>query len=112
MQTGTVTRSGRGWRGLWQEKDGEGGKWKRHSTETFARKGEARAELNRQLDRIALGDRYRGRSPCNSSAIGSWRNTQHPHRPSPMPAGGSSDRWRCWATHRQATSPQRRYSGS
>jgi len=53
MQTGSVTRHGRGWRGHWRE-DG-----RRHSTATYARKGEARAALNDELDRIALGDRYR-----------------------------------------------------
>ena len=53
MQTGSVTRHGRGWRGHWRE-DG-----RRHSTSTYARKGEARSALNRELDRLALGDRYR-----------------------------------------------------
>lgn len=53
MQTGTVTRHGRGWRGYWRE-DG-----KRHATATHAKKGEARADLNRQLERIALGAAYR-----------------------------------------------------
>src|SRR4051794_5754766 len=53
MQTGSVTRNGRGWRGHWRE-NGE-----RRSTATYARKGEARQALNRELDRIALGDRYR-----------------------------------------------------
>jgi hypothetical protein len=57
MQTGSVLRSGRGWRGYWRER-GSGGKWKRHATEMYQRKGEARAALNRELDRIALGDRY------------------------------------------------------
>ena len=32
---------------------------KRHSTATFAKKGEARVALNRELDRLALGARYR-----------------------------------------------------
>jgi len=53
VQTGSVTRNGRGWRGHWRE-NGE-----RRSTATYAKKGEARAALNRELDRIALGDRYR-----------------------------------------------------
>lgn len=52
MQIGTVTRHGRGWRGYWTE-DG-----KRRATATYKRKGEARAALNTELDRIALGDRY------------------------------------------------------
>jgi integrase len=52
MQTGTVTRHGRGWRGLWRE-DG-----KRKVTATYERKGEAREALNREFDRIRLGDNY------------------------------------------------------
>src|SRR4051794_33215024 len=52
MQTGSVLRCGRGWRGYWRENG------KRRGTATFARKGEARAALNRELDRIALGDAY------------------------------------------------------
>jgi integrase len=52
MQTGSVLRSGRGWRGYWRE----GGQ--RHATSTYARKGEARAALNRELERIALGDAF------------------------------------------------------
>lgn len=38
MQTGTVTRHGRGWRGYWRE-DG-----KRRATKTYEREGEARHE--------------------------------------------------------------------
>jgi integrase len=57
MQTGSVTRHGRGWRGHWREK--RDGTWCRRSTETFTKKGQARAELNAQLERIALGDAYR-----------------------------------------------------
>src|SRR3954453_16102930 len=53
MQTGTVGRNGRGWRGRWREAG------KLRTTETKRPKGEARAALNRELDRIALGDRYR-----------------------------------------------------
>jgi integrase len=53
MQIGSVTRHGRGWRGYWRE-DG-----KRHATGTYQRKGEARAALNAELDRLALGDRFR-----------------------------------------------------
>lgn len=53
MQTGTVTRHGRGWRGYWRE----GGK--RRATATYARKGEARAALNQEFDRIRLGTAYR-----------------------------------------------------
>ncbi len=53
MQTGSVVRHGRGWRGYWRE-DG-----KRRSTATHAKKGEARAALNAELDRIAQGDHYR-----------------------------------------------------
>jgi integrase len=52
MQTGSALKSGRGWRGYWRE-DGQ-----RKATGTYARKGEARAALNRELDRIALGDAY------------------------------------------------------
>jgi integrase len=52
MQTGNVGRSGRGWRGYWRE-DGRS-----RATATYARKGEARAALNRELDRIAQGDAY------------------------------------------------------
>jgi integrase len=52
MQVGSVLRCGRGWRGYWRE----GGK--RKATETCATKGEARAALNRELDRIRLGDAY------------------------------------------------------
>ena len=52
MQTGSVLRSGRGWRGYWRE-DGRS-----RATATYARKGEARAALNRELDRIAQGDAY------------------------------------------------------
>ena len=51
MQVGTVVRNGRGWRGQWRE-DG-----KRQSTATYPKKGEARAALNRELDRVAQGDR-------------------------------------------------------
>jgi integrase len=57
VQTGSVTRHGRGWRGHWREQ--VDGTWRRRSTETFTKKGQARAELNAQLDRIALGDAYR-----------------------------------------------------
>ena len=53
MQTGSVTRNGRGWRGHWR---GDG---RRHSTATCAKKGEARAALNAELDRLALGSAYR-----------------------------------------------------
>jgi integrase len=49
MQTGTVTRHGRGWRGYWRE---EG---KRRATATYERKGEAREALNHEFDRIKLG---------------------------------------------------------
>jgi integrase len=52
MQTGSVLRSGRGWRGYYRE----GGK--RRGTETFTRKGEARDALNRELDRVRVGDGY------------------------------------------------------
>jgi integrase len=53
MQTGSVGRNGRGWRGRWRE-DG-----KLCTTATYAKKGEARQALNDELDRLALGDRYR-----------------------------------------------------
>src|SRR5436189_3099497 len=52
VQTGSVRRTGRGWRGYWRE-DG-----RRRATATYAKKGEARAALNRELDRVALGDAY------------------------------------------------------
>ena len=52
MQTGSVTRHGRGWCGYYRE-DGRS-RW----TSTYPRKGDARAALNRELDRLALGDRY------------------------------------------------------
>lgn len=52
MQTGSVARSGRGWRGYYRE--GGRGRW----TATYAKKGEARQALNRELDRIRLGDAY------------------------------------------------------
>jgi hypothetical protein len=52
MQTGTVTRHGRGWRGYWRE-DG-----KRRATGVYQRKGEAREALNQEFNRIRLGDRY------------------------------------------------------
>jgi site-specific recombinase XerD len=53
MQTGTVQRHGKGWRGLYREAG------KNRSTRTVRTKGEARAALNAELDRLALGDRYR-----------------------------------------------------
>lgn len=53
MQTGSVGRAGRGWRGFWRE-DG-----RRRATKTFPRKGDARAALNRELDRIHRGESYR-----------------------------------------------------
>jgi integrase len=52
MQTGSVLRSGRGWRGYWRE-DG-----RRRATRIVRTKGEARRLLNVELDRIALGDAY------------------------------------------------------
>jgi len=53
MQTGSVLRSGRGWRGYWRE-DG-----RRRATATYARKGEARAALNAEFDRLRMGAAYR-----------------------------------------------------
>lgn len=53
MQVGSVVRHGRGWRGYWRENG------KRRATATYPRKGEARAALNRELDRLALGPAYR-----------------------------------------------------
>jgi hypothetical protein len=53
VQTGSVVRHGRGWRGYWRE----GGK--RRATETHAKKGEAREALNRELDRMRQGAAYR-----------------------------------------------------
>lgn len=70
MQTGSVTRHGRGWRGHWRE-DG-----RRHSTATYAKKGEARAALNAELDRIALGDRYR--APITLEELCDRFLAQHP----------------------------------
>jgi len=58
MQTGSVLRSGRGWRGYWRER-GPDGKWKRRATKIHERKGDARAALNRELDRLRLGAAYR-----------------------------------------------------
>src|ERR1022692_2705795 len=52
MQTGSVLRCGRGWRGYWRE-DG-----KRHATSVVAKKGQGRLLLNAELDRIALGAAY------------------------------------------------------
>jgi integrase len=52
MQTGSVTRHGRGWRGYWRE-DG-----KRRATATYAKKGEARASLNTELARLTQGAAY------------------------------------------------------
>ena len=52
MQTGSVSRHGKGWRGYYRE-DGRS-RW----TGTYPRKGEARAALNRELDRIRQGDGY------------------------------------------------------
>src|SRR2546423_3382210 len=70
MQTGSVTRNGRGWRGHWRE-NGE-----RRSTATYARKGEARGALNRELDRLALGDRYR--APITLQELADRFLAQHP----------------------------------
>jgi integrase len=53
MQTGSVKRHGRGWRGYWRE-DGRS-----RATKTTRTKGEARRRLNTELDRLELGDRYR-----------------------------------------------------
>jgi len=53
MQAGSVVRHGRGWRGYWRESG------RRRATATFAKKGDARSALNRELDRMALGDAYR-----------------------------------------------------
>jgi integrase len=52
MQNGSVKRHGNGWRGRWRE-DGT-----LRVTRTVATKGEARSLLNRELDRIRLGDHY------------------------------------------------------
>ena len=52
MQAGSVVRHGRGWRGYYREAG------KSRATKTFARKGEARAALNHELERIGLGDAY------------------------------------------------------
>jgi integrase len=52
MQTGSVIRHGRGWRGYWRE-DGRS-----RATKVYARKGEARAALNGELERLALGAAY------------------------------------------------------
>ncbi len=53
MQTGSVLRHGRGWRGYYRERG------KRRATETYTKKGEAREALNHELDRIRLGTAYR-----------------------------------------------------
>lgn len=52
MQTGSVTRHGRGWRGRWHE----GGRYR--STPTVRTKGQARQLLRVELDRLEQGDRY------------------------------------------------------
>jgi integrase len=52
MQTGSVARNGRGWRGQWWEAG------KRKSTETVRTKGEARRLLNVELARLDAGDAY------------------------------------------------------
>ncbi len=52
MQTGSVTRHGRGWRGRWYE----GGRYR--ATSTVRTKGEARRMLHQELDRLEQGDRY------------------------------------------------------
>jgi integrase len=52
MQIGSVLRHGRGWRGYYREAGR--GRW----TPTYRRKGEARAALNAELDRLALGSAY------------------------------------------------------
>jgi len=70
MQTGSVTRNGRGWRGHWRE-DG-----KRRSTETFAKKGQATQALKDELDRLALGDSYR--APITLSELCDRFLAQHP----------------------------------
>ena len=52
MQTGSVLRNGRGWRGYYRE-DGRG-RW----TKTYQRKGDARAALQAELERLRLGGDY------------------------------------------------------
>ena len=52
MQAGSVQRHGRGWRGLYYEAG------RRRVTATYERKGEARLALNRELERVALGDAW------------------------------------------------------
>ena len=52
MQTGSVKRHGRGWRGYWRE-DGRS-----RATKTMRTKGEARYVLNVELERLHAGDRW------------------------------------------------------
>jgi integrase len=73
MQVGTVQRHGRGWRGSWRE----GGK--RRVTSTYARKGEARAALNAELDRIAQGAAYR--APITFGEVFTRYRAQHDVQP-------------------------------
>lgn len=53
MQTGSVGRHGDGWRGRWRENG------RLRSTAIVRTKGEARAALNLELDRLRLGAAYR-----------------------------------------------------
>ena len=76
MQVGSVLRCGRGWRGYWRENG------KRKATETYATKGEARAALNRELERVRLG------VDSASCRIGGWRSTPRRLRRSNTRGGG------------------------
>ena len=110
MQTGSVTRHGRGWRGHWRE--GKGKDAKRHSTETWAKKGEARAALNQELDRLALGARYR--APITLRELAERFLDQYVASPQTVKYARRrlSGRWTRSETPRRATLPPNRYSGS
>ena len=65
MQAGSVVRHGRGWRGYWRESG------RRRATATFAKKGDARSALNRELDRMELGDAHREPITLQELSVGS-----------------------------------------
>jgi len=79
MQTGSVKRHGRGWRGYWREPG------RSRATKTMRTKGEAHYALNVELERLHAGDRWSPRSCCGSSPSGSSTSTAHHRRPSSMP---------------------------
>ena len=106
MQTGSVIRHGRGWRGQWRE-DG-----RRRSTETVAKKGEARRLLNAELDRLALGAAYR--APITFDELCDRFLAQHDGQESirARSAQGSNGPATCSVMPRPRTSALRRYSAT